>query len=148
MSIASEVHGPIDFVLIEFPQDRLTGEASQALVDLVESGVIRLWDLMVISKNADGSVEALELTDPSGVDGFSYFAGARSGLLGNEDLQEAAGAMEPGTVAALIVYENSWAIPFVAAARNSGGELIASARIPAPVVMEALESLETLEPTT
>ena len=149
MSIAaSEVHGPIDFVLIEFPQDRLTGEASQALVDLVESGVIRLWDLMVISKNADGSVEALELTDPSGVDGFSYFAGARSGLLGNEDLREAAGAMEPGTVAALIVYENSWAIPFVAAARNSGGELIASARIPAPVVMEALESLETLEPTT
>jgi hypothetical protein len=149
MSIAaSEVHGPIDFVLIEFPQDRLTGEASQALVDLVESGVIRLWDLMVISKNADGSVEALELTDPSGVDGFSYFAGARSGLLGNEDLQEAAGAMEPGTVAALIVYENSWAIPFVAAARNSGGELIASARIPAPVVMEALESLETLETTT
>lgn len=147
-SAASEVHGPIDFVLIEFPQDRLTGEASQALVDLVESGVIRLWDLMVISKNADGSVEALELTDPSGVDGFSYFAGARSGLLGNEDLQDAAGAMEPGTVAALIVYENSWAIPFVAAARNSGGELIASARIPAPVVMEALESLETLEPTT
>ena len=117
-------------------------------MDLVESGVIRLWDLMVISKNADGSVEALELTDPSGVDGFSYFAGARSGLLGNEDLQDAAGAMEPGTVAALIVYENSWAIPFVAAARNSGGELIASARIPAPVVMEALESLETLEPTT
>lgn len=149
MSIAaSGVHGPVDFVLIEFPQDRLTGEASQALGDLVESGVIRLWDLMVISKNADGSVEALELTDPSGVGGFSYFAGARSGLLGNEDLQEAAGAMEPGTVAALIVYENSWAIPFVAAARNSGGELIASARIPAPVVMEALESLETLEPTS
>jgi hypothetical protein len=140
-----QVHGPVDFVLLEFPQDHLSGEASKALADLVDSGVIRLWDLMVISKNADGSVEALELNDPSGTDGFSYFAGARSGLLGDDDLSEAAGAMEPGTVAALIVYENSWAIPFVAATRNSGGELIASARIPAPDVMAALAALE---PTT
>jgi len=142
---ATDVHGPIDFVLIEFPQDRLTGEAGQALMDLVERGVIRLYDLMVISKSHDGSVEALELSDPAGVDGFAYFAGARSGLLGDEDLRVAAAAMEPGTVAALIVYENSWAIPFVAAARNSGGELIASARIPAGDVMDALEALE---PTT
>lgn len=139
---ASEVHGPIDFILIEFPADRLTGEASRALIDLVESGIVRLYDLMVISKNHDGSVEALELQDPTGVDGFSYFAGAQSGLLGNEDLQEAAAAMEPGTVAALIVYENAWAKPFVAAARNSGGEVIASARIPASVIMDALEALE------
>jgi hypothetical protein len=138
----TEIHGPIDFLLIEFPADRLTGEASQALMDLVERGVIRLYDLMVISKHEDGFVEALELTDPSGVGGFSYFAGARSGLLGDDELSEAASAMEPGTVAALIVYENSWAIPFVTAARNSGGELIASARIPATVVMAALETLE------
>lgn len=141
----TDVHGPVDFVLIEFPGDRLTGEASRALLDLVERGVIRLWDLMVISKNQDGSVDALELADPAGVDGFTYFAGARSGLLGNDDLREAADAMQPGTVAALIVYENTWAIPFVAAARNSGGELIASARIPATDIMAALESLE---PTT
>ncbi len=141
----TDVHGPVDFVLIEFPGDRLTGEASRALLDLIERGVIRLYDLMVISKNQDGSVEALELADPTGVDGFSYFAGSRSGLLGNEDLRDAAEAMQPGTVAALIVYENTWAIPFVAAARNSGGELIASARIPAPDIMAVLESLE---PTT
>jgi len=139
---AADVHGPIDFVLIEFPQDRLTGQASQALADLVESGTIRLYDVMVISKDADGSVEALELTDPGGVDGFTYFAGARSGLLGNDDLDQAASAMEPGTVAALIVFENTWAVPFVAAARNSGGEVIASARIPATDVMAALEALE------
>ena|SRR5215468_3604660 len=138
----TEVHGPIDFLLIEFPADRLTGEASQALMDLVERGVIRLYDLMVISKHEDGFVEALELTDPEGVGGFSYFAGARSGLLGNDELSEAAAAMGPGTVAALIVYENSWAVPFVAAARNSGGEVIASARIPATEVMAALEILE------
>lgn len=144
-STASDVHGPVDFVLLEFPRDRLTGEASRALADLIESGVIRLYDLLVISKDAEGGVEVLELGDPSGVDGFAYFSGARSGLLGDEDVEEAASAMQPGTVAALIVFENSWAIPFVAAARNSGGELIASARIPAPVVMEALEAIESSE---
>lgn len=138
----TEVHGPIDFLLIEFPAERLTGEASQALMDLVERGTIRLYDLMVIHKHEDGFVEALELTDPAGVDGFAYFAGARSGLLGDDEVSEAAEAMEPGTVAALIVYENTWAIPFVAAARNSGGEVIASARIPATEVMAAIEKLE------
>jgi hypothetical protein len=139
---SSDVHGPVDFVLLEFPRDRLTGEASRALLDLVELGIIRLYDLLVIAKNEDGSVEVLELGDPSGVDGFAYFSGARSGLLGDDDVDEASSVMQPGTVAALIVYENSWAIPFVAAARDSGGELIASARIPAPVVMEALEAME------
>lgn len=144
-STASDVHGPVDFVLLEFPRDRLTGEASRALADLVEGGVIRLYDLLVISKDDEGGVEVLELGDPSGVDGFAYFSGARSGLLGDDDVDEAASAMQPGTVAALIVYENSWAIPFVAAARDSGGELIASARIPAPIVMEALEAVESSE---
>ncbi|MGH3365154.1 MAG: DUF6325 family protein, partial [Nocardioidaceae bacterium] len=97
--------------------------------------------LMVISKEADGSFNAVELADPA-AGGFADFAGARSGLLGDDDLREAAGAMEPDTVAALIVYENTWAIPFVAAARNSGGELVASARIPATDIMQALESLD------
>jgi Family of unknown function (DUF6325) len=138
----TDVHGPIDFVLIEFPGDRLTGEAGEALMDLVERGVLRLYDLMVISKQPDGFVEVLELGDPSGTDGFAYLAGARSGLLGDEDLRDAAAAMEPGTVAALVVYENTWAIPFVSAARRSGGEVIASARIPAADIMAALESLE------
>lgn len=139
----SDVHGPVDFVLLEFPRQRLTGEAGQALLDLVDRGTVRIYDLMVISKDPDGRIELLELTDPgSGAAGFAYFAGARSGLLGDEDMQEAAAAMEPDTVAALIVYENSWAIPFVAAARNSGGELIASARIPAADVMAAVDALE------
>jgi uncharacterized membrane protein len=140
------VFGPIDFVLLEFPRDRLTGEAGRALMDLVEQGTIRLYDLMVISKDKDGAVEVLELTDPmSDAAGFSYFAGARSGLIDDEDMSSAAAAMQPNTVAALIVYENSWAIPFVAAARNSGGELIASARIPAADVIAALDALD---PTT
>lgn len=140
---SSDVHGPIDFVLLEFPEERLRGEAAAALTDLVERDIVRIYDLLVIAKHTDGSVELLELTDP-GTDsgGFEYFAGARSGLLGDEDMQEAAAAMEPGTVAALIVYENTWAVPFVAATRNAGGELIASARIPAADVMAAVEALE------
>jgi dihydroorotase-like cyclic amidohydrolase len=139
----SDVHGPVDFVLLEFPRDGLTGEAAHALVDLVERGIVRIYDLMVISKDPDGGIEVLELTEPgSGAGGFAYFAGARSGLIGDEDMQEAAAAMEPSTVAALIVYENSWAIPFVAGVRSSGGELIASARIPAADVMAAVEAME------
>lgn len=140
----TEVHGPIDFVIIEFSRDRLTGEAGPALLDLVERGVVRLLDLLVISKAEDGAVEAVEVTDPTGPGaGFGYFAGARSGLLGDDDMGEAAEAMRPGTVAALIVYENTWAVPFVGAVLNSGGELVASARIPATEVIAALDALES-----
>ena len=139
-----DVYGPIDYVLIEFPIDQLTGEAAPALVDIVESGVVRLLDLVVIQKDEDGTVTGLEVTDPAGpAAGFSYFAGARSGLLGDDDMAAAADAMRPGTVAALIVYENTWAAPFVGAVLRSGGELIASARIPAPDVMAALDALES-----
>lgn len=140
----TQIHGPVDFALLEFPRDRLTGEAGQALMDLVEAGTIRLYDLLVISKDADGGVAVLEVTDPTGpAAGFSVFAGARSGLLRDDDVEEAASAMEPDTVAALIIYENAWAAAFVAAARRSGGELIASARIPAADIMAAVEALET-----
>lgn len=143
MSVShTEVHGPVDFVLLEFPDDHLTREAAAALSDLVDQGVIRLYDLTVVHKRGDDSVEVLQIDD---VEGFSYFAGARSGLLDDEDISMAANAVEPGRVAALIVYENAWAIPFVEAARRSGGELIASQRIPAPDVMAGLDALEALE---
>jgi hypothetical protein len=142
----ADVHGPIDFVLLEFKGDRLTGGASQALLDLVDKGIVAVYDLMVVGKEDDGSTYALDLAAGSEqLGGFSDMAWVRSGLLTEDDMRSAADAMEPGTLAALIVYENTWAIPFVAAARDSGGELIASARIPAPVVMEALEALEAEE---
>lgn len=144
-----EMHGPIDFVLIEFPRERLGSEVAQALSDLIKRGVIRLYDLAVISKNDDDSFDTLEVSEVGGLVGeFSSFAGATSGLLDDEDLREAARAMTPNTVGALIVYENTWAIPFVAAARSSGGELIASARIPATDVMDALDALESVDATT
>ena len=142
----TEVVGPVDFVLLEFPQDRLTGEVGRALADLVESGTIRLYDLMVLSKDLDGSVQVVELTGAEGSgDAFASFAGAASGLIGEDDVREAASAIEPGKVAALLVYENRWAEPFVAAVLGSGGDLVASQRISAADVMEALEALEALE---
>lgn len=147
---AIDVHGPVDFVLIEFSGDRLTGRAAQELLDLVDRGIVRVYDLLVVGKNDDGSIYAVDLaeTAASQLGGFADFGWARSGLLDDDDMREAANAMEPGTLAVLIVYENTWAIPFVAAARESGGEMIASARIPAQDVMDALEALEALEATT
>jgi uncharacterized membrane protein len=140
---ANDVHGPIDFVLIEFQTERLTGEAGPALLDLVSRGVIRLFDLLVVSKGEDGSVQVLELTDPLAESGgFSYFSGASTGILGDDDVRQAAETMAPGTVAALVVYENVWAAPFVAAVRRSGGDLIASVRIPATDVIDALDALD------
>jgi len=141
---ATDVHGPVDFLLLEFPGDKLTGEAAPALAELVDNGTIRLFDLLVISKAEDGSVEALEIKDPKEGGGFDYFAGARSGLIGDEDIADAAETMRPGTVAALIVYENTWAVPFVGAVRRSGGEVIASARIPAHDLMDTLDALEAM----
>jgi hypothetical protein len=143
----ADVHGPIDFVLIEFSEDRLTGGAAQALLDLVDKGIVALYDVLVVGKENDGSIYALDLAD--GVDqlgGFAELAWVRSGLLTEDDMREAAGAMQPGTLAVLIVYENTWAIPFVGAAMESGGELIASARLSAKDVTDSLEALEARDP--
>jgi hypothetical protein len=143
----AEVHGPVDFLLLEMRAEKMTGEAGRALLDLVERDIVRIYDLLVIRKDADGTFSGVDITDLSSDDlgGFTAFAGARSGLLGDDDLAEAANAIEPGTVAALIVYENSWAIPFVAAARDAGAEVVASARIPASVLNDALDDLDAAE---
>ena len=143
-----DVHGPIDFVLIEFQGDRLTGGAAQAMLDLVDKGTVTLYDVLVVGKAADGTVYSLDLAEGVEQAGdFADLAWVRSGLLTEDDMLAAAESMQSGTLAALIVYENTWAVPFVAAAMESGGELIASARIPAPDVMAALDALEALDPT-
>ncbi|WP_426244832.1 DUF6325 family protein [Nocardioides sp. LHG3406-4] len=138
-----ELRGPIDFVLIEFQGDRLTGGGAEALLELVEWGIVSVYDIQVIGKDADGAVHAVELTDPaSGLGGFARLAWAVSGLLDESDIAEAAGAMEPGTLAVLVVYENTWAIPFITAAWESGGRLIASARLAEQDVTRALDELD------
>lgn len=145
----AEVHGPIDYVLIEFTGNRLTGRAAEELVNLVERGIVQVYDVMVVGKDANGSVYSVDLaaaSDQAG--GFADLAGARSGILADDDLLEVAAAMQPGTLAALIVYENTWAIPFAAAALESGGTLIAGGRIPAQDVMEVLDAVESLEATS
>jgi hypothetical protein len=142
----ADVHGPVDFVLIEFSGDRLTGGAAQALMDLMDRGIVAVYDVLVVGKDDDGAVYAVDLeatTEQLG--GFGALAWVRSGLLTEEDMLEAAAALEPGRLAVLIVYENTWAVPFVAAARESGGELIASARIPAPDVMAVLDELDAAD---
>lgn len=146
----SDVHGPIDAVLIEFSEDRLTGGVATELLDLVERGVVRLFDILVIGKNADGEIYDVDLAETAvgQAVGLVDLASARSGLLSDEDMRLAAAAMESGTLAILLVYENTWAIPLVAAAREAGGELVGGARIPAPDVMAALDELDRADART
>jgi hypothetical protein len=142
----ADVHGPIDFLLIEFRGDRLTGTAAEALLDLVDREIITLYDVLVVGKADDGTVYALDLAEGlAEVGGFGDLAWVRSGLLTDEEMHEAAGTMEPGTLAVLIVYENTWAVPFVRAATSAGGQLIAGARIPAQDVMDVLDALDADE---
>jgi hypothetical protein len=133
--------GPIDYLVVEFPGNRMTGEGWPLLVDLVDRGIIRLLDLVFIRKDEDGSVVALSLQDlgDEGVD-LAIFDGAASGLLGDDDLAEAANAVEPGCSAGILVYENVWAAPFAAALRRGGGQLVAYGRIPVQAILAALET--------
>jgi Family of unknown function (DUF6325) len=136
--------GPIDYLLVEWPGRQPTGEVAPHLIDLVDRGLIRILDFAVIAKAEDGSVAALEISDlGEGAAAFADFEGASSGLLSDEDFNEAAGALEPGTSAALLVFENRWAAPFATAVRRSGGQLVASGRIPVQAVLAALDAAET-----
>jgi hypothetical protein len=143
--------GPIDIAVIGYPPDApMTGEAAPLLVDLVERGIIRVLDVMFVTKNEDGTFsgfDARDLSDQS-VGDFAVFEGASSGLLGDEDAEKAAEAIEPGSAAVMIVYENRWAAPFIAAVRRNGGEAIAFERIPAQDVIDALDALEATEAGT
>lgn len=135
--------GPIDYLLIEWTDRQPTGEAVPHLIDLVDRGLIRILDLAFIAKGEDGSVAALELADVAGeVEAFAAFEGAASGLVSDEDIGEAGAALEPGTSAALLVYENRWAAPLAAALRNSGAQLVAGGRIPVEDVLAALDAAE------
>jgi hypothetical protein len=139
----SDEIGPIDFVLLEFPDQEPSGEAAAELMKLVDAGIIRIYDIVAVRKAADGAVEGIEIADlGDGNLSFSAFAGARSGLLGDDDVAEAAAALDPGTVAVLIVYENAWAGPFAAACLRHGGQMVASQRIPVTDVIALLDALD------
>lgn len=135
--------GPIDYLLVEWPGRQPNGEVAPHLVDLVDRGLIRILDLAFVTKDEDGTVAGLEIADlGDGATELEIFAGASSGLISDDDLTEAAGALEPGTSAALLIFENTWAAPFAAAVRRSGGQLVASGRIPADDILAALDAVE------
>jgi len=135
--------GPIDYILVEWPGRQPNGEVAPHLIDLVERGLIRILDLTFIEKTEEGTIRGLEIADVGGeVAELSVFEGASSGLLSEADVEEAGGAMEPGTSAALLVFENTWAAPFATAVRRSGGQLAASGRIPVQAVLAALDAAE------
>jgi hypothetical protein len=139
--------GPIDLVVIAYPAGApMTGEAAPLLVDLVDRGIIRVLDVMFVMKEQDGTFSGFDARDLSGKDvgDFVVFEGASSGLLGYEDTEKAADAIEPGSAAVMIVYENRWAAPFIGAVRRNGGVPVAFERIPAQDLMEAVDALEAV----
>jgi len=136
--------GPISYLIVEFPSGTMTGEGFPVLVDLVERGVIRILDLMLVESDADGTSRVLELrdVDNDGELDLTIFEGVSSGLLDESDLTDAASAIEPGTTAGILLFENTWAAPFTQALRSGGANLVAAGYIPQDALIAALESIE------
>lgn len=142
---AIEEMGPIDYLLVEWPGRQPNGEVAPYLIDLVERGLIRIIDLTFLAKDDDGNVTFLDIESIDGeVVELAVFEGASSNIIDDDDRAEAAAVLEPGTSAALLVFENSWAGPFAAAVRRSGGQLVASGRIPIQAMLAALDAAETV----
>lgn len=136
--------GPVDYLVVEFPPgaSSFTGEMAAELLKLTDSGAIRLLDLIILAKDDDGAVEALELNDLEDMGELAVLETEIAELLALEDVVHLGEAMEPGTVAGVLVWENAWAAPFASAARRSGGQLVASGRIPIQAIVASLEAEE------
>jgi hypothetical protein len=134
--------GPVDYLVVEFPAaaSNFNGEMAAELAALAESGTIRVLDVLILQKDADGSVEALEIDDLDGVDELRALETEIAEILAEEDVVHLAAAMEPGSVAGVLVWENAWAAPFASAARRSGGQLIATGRIPIQAIAASMEA--------
>jgi hypothetical protein len=138
--------GPVDYLIVEWPAGKQpNGEGIKLLAEFTDRGLINVLDLVFVQKNEDGSVSGLALMDldSDGDLDLVQFDGASSGLLGQDDYDEAGSALEPGASAAILLYENSWARPFVKAVKAGGAQLVASGRIPAADLADAVETLET-----
>jgi Family of unknown function (DUF6325) len=148
MSDEMDNMGPVDYLVVEFPQGGVPSGALTSLLDLVDRRVVRILDLVFLRKQPDGSVVGIEIADVDG-DGeldMLVLEGAASGLVGREDLDEAAGVIGPGCAAAIVVYENVWAIPFASALRRAGAELVSSGRIPVSALLDSLDAVEAGDP--
>jgi hypothetical protein len=142
MTSAVDELGPVDWIVVEFPGSKFNGEIAPKLTDLVDRGIIRVLDLVLIKKDQDGSLEAFEMSDldDSELGELRSYESELAMLLSEEDVIAVADAVEPGSSAALLVWENSWAAPFASAVRQSGGHLAASGRIPVQALLAALEA--------
>ncbi len=134
--------GPVDYVVVEFPAGatNFTGEMAEELVALVDSGTIRVIDILILTKNDDGSVDAIELSEVDDLGPLVAIEAELAELLAEEDIEHLAAAMDPGSVAGVLIWENLWAAPFASAARRSGGQLIADGRIPIQAIIAAIEA--------
>jgi hypothetical protein len=139
--------GPVDYVIVEFPAgtSHFTGEMADELIRLVDAGTIRIIDILVLVKDEDGGVEAMELADLDELGPLQVLEAELAELLAEEDVEHLAAAMDPGSVAGVLIYENVWAAPFASAARRSGGQLIANGRIPIQAIIAAVEADAVLE---
>ena len=140
--------GPVDYVVLEFPGSKFTGEIAPALRDLVDRDVVRVLDLLVIKKEQDGTIDAFELADleDTEIGELRHHEADLAMLLSEDDVTALAAAIEPGSTAAVLVWENSWAAPFASAVRHSGGQLVASGRIPIQALVAAMEADEADDP--
>jgi len=134
--------GPVDYVVVEFPAgaSNFTGEMAEELIALVDSGTIRLIDVLILTKNDDGTVDAMELSDIEELGELQALEAELAELLAEEDVVNLAAAMDPGSTAGVLIWENLWAAPFAAAARRSGGQLIATGRIPIQAIIASIEA--------
>lgn len=139
--------GPVDYLVIDFPagQQNFTGEIAEELLKLVDAGTIRVIDAIILTKDEDGNVDAMELSDAGDLGELVELEAELAELLAADDVVHLANAMEPGSVAGVLVYENVWAAPFGAAARRAGGQLIANGRIPIQAIIASLEADAALE---
>src|SRR3954470_19670668 len=136
--------GPVDYLVVEFPAgaSNFTGEMARELVALADAGTIRVIDVLILTKNEDGSVDAMELSDIEELGELEAIEAELAELLAEDDIEHLAAAMEPGSTAGVVIWENLWAAPFAAAARRSGGQLIANGRIPMQAIIASVEADE------
>ena len=136
--------GPVDYVIVEFPAgaSNFTGEMAAELVALVDAGTIRVIDILILTKDEDGTVDAMELSDVAELGPLAGIEAELAELLAEDDIVHLAAAMDPGSVAGVLIWENLWAAPFASAARRSGGQLIADGRIPIQAIIASIEADE------
>jgi hypothetical protein len=145
MADEAEPMGPISYLIAEFPGNKMTGEGFQALIDLVDRGLIRILDLMFVTREQDGSMRALNLSDldRDGSMDLAIFEGASSGMLDGSDMADAAAAIEPGSSAGILIFENRWATSFVQALRRAGAQPVAAGYITQEAILASLDATES-----